>query len=63
MGSEQPIRYDQPQHRVAEELQPLVGGQATVLVRVRAVGQGTVESLVAQFDAEAGSQLLQERLS
>ena len=30
---------DQSEHGVAEELQPLVGRQATVLVRVRAVGE------------------------
>ena len=33
------------EHRVAEELQPLVGGQAAVLVRVRAVGQRPLQQL------------------
>ena len=32
-----------PEDRVAEELQPLVGGQATVLVGERPVGQGALE--------------------
>ena len=33
----------QAEHRVAEELQALVGGQAALLVRVGAVGQGALE--------------------
>jgi hypothetical protein len=39
------VRHDQPEHRVAEELKPLVGGQAAVLVRVRPMGERTLEGL------------------
>jgi hypothetical protein len=37
------VRHHQTQHRVAEELQALVGGQTTVLVRVRAVSERTYQ--------------------
>ena len=43
--AEQRVGDDQAEHRVAEELQPLVGGQAAVLVGVRAVGQGALKQL------------------
>ena len=39
---------DDAEHGVAEELQPLVGRQAAVLVGVGAVGQGAVEQLGVQ---------------
>ena len=41
VGAVQRVRDHQAEHRVPEELQPLVGGQTAVLVRVRAVGQRT----------------------
>ena len=47
---------DQAEHRVAQELQALVGGQAAVLVRVRAVGQREPEQVVGQLDAEGVAQ-------
>ena len=43
---------DQPEHGVAEELEPLVGGQATVLVGVAAVCQRDGQQFVGQVDAE-----------
>lgn len=43
--------------RVAEELQPLVRRQATVLVRVRAVGQRAFQQVRFQADAERGFQV------
>ena len=43
---------DQAEHRVAQELQALVGGQAAVLVRERPVGQRQAEQAVGQGDAE-----------
>ncbi|GAA4678530.1 hypothetical protein GCM10023226_14790 [Nocardioides nanhaiensis] len=39
---------DDAEHRVAEELQPLVGGQPTVLVGEGAVREGTLEQLGVQ---------------
>ena len=39
VAPEERVRHDQAEHRVAEELQPLVGRQPAVLVRVRPVGQ------------------------
>ena len=43
MGAVERVGDDEAQHRVAEELQALVGGQTAVLVGVRAVGQGALE--------------------
>ena len=43
VGAVQRVGDDQAEHGVAEELQPLVGRQAAVLVGVRAVGQGALE--------------------
>src|SRR4051794_6147354 len=43
---------DQAEHRVAQELQALVGGQAAVLVRERPVGQRQTEQPVGQLDAQ-----------
>ena len=42
------LGHDHAEHRVAEELQPLVGGQPAVLVGVGTVGQGAVEQLGVQ---------------
>ena len=42
----------QTEHGVAEELEPLVGGQAAVLVGVAAVGQREGQQIVGQVDAE-----------
>ena len=47
---------DEPQHRVAQELQALVGGQSTVLVGVRAVGEREGQQLLVQLDPECGQQ-------
>jgi len=52
----QGVRHDQAQHGVPQELQPLVGGEATVLVGVGPVGQRHVEQLGIQGDAESGGQ-------
>jgi hypothetical protein len=48
----QPLGDDDRQHRVAEELQPLVGGQPTVLVGVGPVGQRKRQQVVGDLDAE-----------
>ena len=42
----------QPEHRVAEELQPLVGGQPAVLVGVAAVRQRDGEQFIGQVHAQ-----------
>ena len=42
----------QPEHRVAQKLQPLVGRQPAVLVGVAAVRQRHGEQLVGQLDPE-----------
>ena len=39
------LGHDQTEHRVAEKLQALVGGQSTLLVRVRPVCQRAVKQL------------------
>ncbi|GAA4984993.1 hypothetical protein GCM10023225_24900 [Kineococcus glutinatus] len=43
---------DEPEHRVPQELQALVGGQAAVLVGVRAVRQRLQEQRRADAQAE-----------
>ena len=43
VGAVERLGDDDAEHGVAEELQPLVGRQAAVLVGVRAVGQGALE--------------------
>ena len=48
MAAVERLGDDEAEHRVAEELQPLVGGQAAVLVGVRAVRQGALEQLGVQ---------------
>jgi len=47
---------DQAQHGVAQELEPLVGGQPAVLVGVAAVHEREAEQLVTQLDAERREQ-------
>ena len=42
----------QPEHGVAEELQPLVGGQPAVLVGVAAVRQRDGQQFIGQVDAQ-----------
>src|SRR6266542_2039419 len=49
------------EHGVAEELQPLIGGQPAVLVGVRAVGQRTFQQLRVEGHAEGGLQVRQGR--
>ena len=53
----QRVRHDQAEHGVAEELQPLIGGQAAVLVRVGPVRQRTLEQVMGNRDVEGGQQL------
>ena len=43
VGRVERLGHDDAQHRVAQELQALVGGEAAVLVRVGPVRQGAVE--------------------
>ena len=42
----------QAEHRIAQELQALVGGQATVLVGEAAMGERDGEQFVRQVDTE-----------
>ena len=46
------LGHHELEHGVAEELEPLVVGQAPVLVRERPVGQGQLRELGVQRDAE-----------
>ena len=48
VGEVEGLGDDDAEHGVTEELQPLVGRQPTVLVGVRAVGQGALEQLGVQ---------------
>ena len=48
VGAVERLGDDDAEHRVAEELQALVGRQAAVLVGVRAVGEGALEQLGVQ---------------
>jgi hypothetical protein len=51
---------DQPQHRIAQELQPLVGLVAGVLGAPRAVHEGTRQHVsLIEADAEAAGQLVE----
>ena len=52
----QPLGDAQAQDGVAEELQPLVGRQPTILVRVRAMGQRQTQQVRLHLDAESGEQ-------
>ena len=53
VGAEQGVRHDQPEDRVAQELQALVVGHLPVLVRERAVRQRMLEEVGVQVgDAE-----------
>src|ERR1700751_1661287 len=52
MTVEQLVGDGEAEHRVAEELQALVGGKPTVLVGVAAVGQRQRQQLVGQLDAQ-----------
>jgi hypothetical protein len=45
VGAVERLGDDDAEHGVAEELQPLVGRQAAVLVGVRAVREGALEQL------------------
>jgi hypothetical protein len=54
---EQRLRDNDAEHGVPEELQPLVRRQSTVLVRVRAVGEGVLQQFVSQRYAEPLVQL------
>lgn len=44
--------------RIAEKLQPFVGRQAAIFVRVRAVGSGKLKELGVQWDPQLNAQLL-----
>ena len=46
----------QPEHRIAEELEPLVGRKPAVLVGIAAVGQRQGEQFIGQLDAECRDQ-------
>src|SRR4051794_8502967 len=46
LGDVEGLGDDHPEHRVPEELEPLVGGHATVLVGVGPVRQGKIQQLV-----------------
>ena len=42
------------EHRVAEELQPLIGFQPTAFVGIRAVGERESQQLGVEINAERG---------
>lgn len=48
----------QPEHRVAQELQPLVGRQPAVLIGVAAMGQRQRDKFLRQLDAHRVEQRL-----
>ena len=52
MGAVERVGDDDAEHGVAEELQPFVVRQPAVLVGVGAVGQGALQQLGVQLDAE-----------
>ena len=56
--AEERVGDDQAEHGVAEELQPLVGGQPAVLVGERAVRQGALEQLRAERHLKGLQQLV-----
>ncbi len=49
---EQRVGHDQAEYRVSEELEPLVGRQAAVFVRVRPVRQRPVKQVIADTDLQ-----------
>src|SRR6478672_2822748 len=49
VGPVERLRHDDAEHRVAQELQALVGRQAAVLVGERPVGEGSLEQLGIQL--------------
>jgi hypothetical protein len=55
--AEQGVRDDQAEDRVAEELEPLVGGQPAVLIRVGTVREGALQQLRAQPGVDGPQQL------
>src|SRR5689334_19554547 len=57
MATEQRVGDDQAEHGVAEELQALVGGQATVLVRERPVSECALEQIRARCYTERAFEL------
>lgn len=52
MGAKQVVGDDHTEHRVAEELQPLVGFQPSAFVGIRAVGEGESQQLGVEINAE-----------
>src|SRR5690606_11758297 len=59
----QPVGDHQTEHRVTQELQPLLRWQATVLIGVRPVGESKSEKLGVEFDAERLEQRSRVRLA
>ena len=57
------VGHDEPEHRVAEELQPLVVRQAAVLVGVGPVGQGAFEQVRVDDDADLAEQRVQRAVA
>ena len=53
---EQLVGDGQPEHRIAEKLEALVGRKSAMLVGVAAVGQCQCEQLIGQLDAECHDQ-------
>ena len=54
--AEQRVGDDQPEHRVAEELQPLIGRQAAILIGERPVRERTLQQLRAEARVEGAQQ-------
>ena len=59
MKPEEPVRHDQTEHRIPQELKPLVVVLQTPFIRERAVGQGLLEQRAAlEAVAETGLEIL-----
>ena len=56
MAVEQRVRHDQAEHRVAQELKPLVGRQAAVLVCVRPVRKRALHGVSGHGHAESAEE-------
>jgi len=57
IAAEQGVRDDQAEDRVAQELEPLVGGQPAVLIRVGTVREGALQQRRAQPGVDGPQQL------
>ena len=59
MPPEQLLGDDEPEHRVAQELQPLVGRQPTVLVGEGPMRHGALHQRIGQAPTELPDELVE----